>query len=58
MDKHSSLLRKLVNYGEKSFITLAHSLTFEVSSQIKSVSPMEAQLIVRLGLVANVRLGL
>ena len=31
MDKHSSLLRKLVNYGEKSFITLAPSLTFEVS---------------------------
>jgi hypothetical protein len=39
MDKHSSLLRKFVNYGRKKFYSIGPWRAFKMSSFIESTKP-------------------
>jgi len=43
-EKHSSLLRKLVNYAQKSFITLGPGLAFLLSDAISVGNVFDLQL--------------
>jgi hypothetical protein len=41
MDKHCSLLRKFVNYGQKSFITLAPNVISQTMLEIIATPTLE-----------------